>query len=304
VTIGEQPEIVIDYNDVPHLVFVNEFRGNYEIYYAQWTGSAWTLPRNVSSTSGVSAIPDIAVDRQNTLHVIWTDNSPGYNVIYYGRWTGTFWINRPIPNARGSVSSLAIGEDDLLHVVWQDRDELDDPYEIYHSQWNNVEWSLPENLSDSENQSTIPDVQVDPKGLTHVTWEERIGGQDHIYYCGGQSFRWSNQEPVSSSSTDAYLPSIAIDRYGFPYVAWDEQAQITYGWRRTFSAPWIEKGPIAENAAGIADVALYSGRREAIHAVWAERSSDDSWDVFHSQLPSIFDYPLQFPLILHGDSSH
>ena len=78
VATGEQPAIAVDRNNVMHLVFMNEFRGNYEIYYCQWAGSSWSLPRNVSSTSGVSANPDIAIDSHNTVYVTWTDNSPGY----------------------------------------------------------------------------------------------------------------------------------------------------------------------------------------------------------------------------------
>lgn len=297
ITVGEQPQIAIDNNDVPHLVFVNEFRGNYEIYYCQWTGSSWTLPRNVSSTSGVSAIPDIAIDSRNTLHVVWTDNSPGYNVIYYGQWTGIYWINRPIRNARGSVSSAAVGPDDLLHVVWQDREDLESPYEVYHVQWDGDSWSLPENLSDSPNQSTIPSAQVDGDGQVHVTWEERIDGQDRIYYCSGQSFLWSMQEQVSDGVGDAYLPSIAVDMYGFPHLAWDEQQQIAYRWRAALAQPWLNMNHIAENAAGIADVDLYS-RGQAIHAVWAERTSEDNWEIYYSWLDSAFHYPIRLPLVM------
>lgn len=298
ITIGEQPTLAIDHNDVPHLVFVNEFRGNYEIYYSQWNGISWTLPRNVSSTSGVSAIPDVAIDSRNTLHVVWADNSPGYNVIYYGRWTGTFWINRPIPNARGSVPAIAIGADDLIHVVWQDRDILQDPYEIYHSQYDDITWTLPENLSDSENHSTIPDIQVSPDGLAHVTWEERVEEQDYIFYCGGQSFLWSNQEPVSGGETSAYLPAITVDAYGFIHLAWDASDHLAYRWHLDLVSPWVAARCIAENGQGVADVALAAGPDGAIHAAWAERMSDTVWDIFYAAQPSVFRFPLQLPLIV------
>ena len=298
VTIGEQPKLAIDRNGTPHLVFVNEFRGKYEVYYCQWTGTTWSLPRNVSSTSGVSAIPDIAIDSRNTLHVVWTDNSPGYNVIYHGFWTGTFWINRPIPHARGSVPAIAIGDDDLLHVVWQDRNTIFDPYEIYHVQWDGVDWSLPENLSDSDNHSTIPDVQVTPNGITHVTWEERVGDQEQIYYCGGTSFLWSIQEAVSTGSANAYLPTMAVDAFGFVHLAWDASDYLAHRWHLGLPYPWMRTQCIAENAQGIADVALAAGPDGSIHAAWAERVSESNWDIVYGRQPSVFQHQRQIPLLL------
>lgn len=298
VFVGEQPVIAVDHNDVLYLLYVNEFRGNYEIYFCQWTGSRWTLPQNVSNTSGVSAIPDLAIDSFNTLHAVWTDNSPGYNIIYYGRWTGTFWINGPIPHARGSVPALAIGGDDLIHVVWQDRDSLEDPYEIYHSQWDGVSWSLPENLSDSPNHSTIPDIAVDKNGIAHVTWEERIGDQDQIYYCGNRSLLWTIPEMLSEGSGDSYLPSVAVDGNGFLHVAWDQANQLAYRWRSSLRSPWTAKSRVAENEAGIADVALFAESGDRLHAVWAERMSGDNWDIFYSSQDSVFGHRLPLPLIL------
>lgn len=295
--VGEQPALAIDHNDVPYLIYVNEFRGNYEIYFCQWTGSYWTLPRNVSQTSGVSAIPDVAVDRFNTLYVVWTDNSPGYNVIYYGQWTGVFWINRPIPQAKGSVASIAIGGDDLIHVVWQSRDSIEEPYEIYHAQWDGQAWSLPENLSDSQNHSTIPDIAVSADGVAHVVWEERINDTDYIYYCGNRSLSWSVQEMISEGPGNAYLPSVTVDAYGFPHVAWDASDRLAYRWRISLSSPWSALNYIARNGQGIADVALYA-QGERLHAVWAERAADTNWDIYYSSQPTVFVHRVKLPLVM------
>lgn len=298
VTVGEQPSLAIDSNNVPHLLFVNEFRGKYQIYYCQWTGGFWSLPRNISNTSGVSAIPDIAIDSKNTLHFVWTDNSPGYNVIYHGRWTGMFSINMPIPQARGSVASLAIGGDDILHVVWQDRDSLDEPYEVYHTQYAGGSWSLPENLSDSDNPSTIPDIAVDRDGLAHITWEERVDSRDQVYYAGGRSFFWSLQEAVSNGSGDAYLPSIAVDGRGFSHIAWDQADQLYYRRRLALTLPWLGQQLVSESATGVADVVLAAGPDGAIHAAWAEQLPDGNWEIMYGASEPEFRYRGTLPLIV------
>jgi hypothetical protein len=280
VATGEQPAIAIDLNNVVHLVFVNEFRGNYEIYYCQWAGSSWTLPRNVSSTSGVSANPDIAIDSHNTVYVTWTDNSPGYAIIYYGVWNGTFWINRPIPNGRGKVSAIAIGGDDLTHIVWQDRDSIEDEYDIYHVQGNGNVWTLPENISDSAGQSTIADLAVDDGGMAHLVWEEQVNGTNQVYYSYGYSLYWSVQEDISQSTSNCYLARLVVDQNGFPHVSWDEFDQLTYVWRPDL-LDWVRSERIAKNSDGIADVSLYA-RDGGIHAAWRERLPDGNWDVFYS----------------------
>jgi len=301
VATGERPAIAIDHNDVVHLVFVNEFRNNYEIYHCQWTGVSWTLPRNVSSTSGVSSIPDIAIDSHNTVHVTWTDNSPGYNVIYHGLWTGTFWINRPIPNARGSVSAIAIGGDDVVHVVWQDRESFTDPYEIYHAERNGAEWIVAVNISDSPDESTIPDLAVGRDGLTHVIWEERVEGRYQIYYCRGRDFSWSVQENISPTPDNSYLPSITVDGDGFPHVSWDESDQLPYFWRQA-SLPWIAGSSIAQSPEGIADVVLFAEDEGRIHSAWAQRLPDGNWEIFYSSHAPFFLYRARLPVIMCASS--
>lgn len=300
VATGEQPAIAIDHNGIVHVVFVNEFRGNYDIYYCRWNGAFWTLPVNVSNTSGVSAIPDIAVDSYNTLYVTWTDNSLGYNVIYYGIWTGTFWINQPVPQGRGTVSTIAIGGDDIIHIVWQDRDDLEAPYEIYHTQWDRVAWTLPENISDSANHSTIAAMTVDDHGVAHLVWEELVGEENEIYYSMGTSLRWSQQQALSSGESNSYLPTIIVDAEGTPHVAWDELHRLPYMWRLA-SFDWHSGPDVADNSAGVADVALAADAESYIHAAWSQRADGGNWEIYYSNHAPLMPHRMRLPLLFrHG----
>ena len=286
VATGERPAIAIDGQNRPHVVFANEIGGNFEIYYSRWDGSAWSLPRNVSSTSGVSSNPDIAIASDGTIHVVWADNTPGYSIIYHAKSTGgALWSNFPIPSANGGVPAIAIGSDDIVHVSWQNLDEEANCYDIYHSQWDGNTWSLPENISDSFNDSTIADMAVDGHNTVHFVWEERLGANYEIYYSGGQSFNWSVQENVSDSSANSYLPSIAIDGGGDRHVAWEEASSphgILYRKWQAATSAWLTPEPIAANSVRRSDPALYADGFGIVHVVWAEYVADGNGDIYYS----------------------
>jgi len=286
VATGERPAIAIDGQNRPHVVFANEIGGNFEIYYVRWEGSAWSLPRNVSSTSGVSSNPDIAIADDGTIHVVWADNTPGYSVIYHAKSTnGTLWSNFPIPSANGGVPAIAIGDDGIVHVSWQNLDEEFNCYDIYHSQWDGSAWSLPENISDSLNDSTIADMAVAGDNTVHLVWEERVGGNYEVYYSGGWSFNWSVQENVSNSAADSYLPSIAIDGDGTRHVAWEETASphcISYRKWQVATSSWLESEAIATDPVAVSDPVLFADSAETLHIVWVEYIAPGNWDIFYS----------------------
>ncbi|MGB9879403.1 MAG: hypothetical protein ACPLRM_01450, partial [Anaerolineae bacterium] len=271
VATGEQPDIVVDTSGMAHVVLVNEFGGNYEIYHCRWNGTTWSLPRNVSNTSGVSSSPAIAVAPDGMLHVVWADNTPGYNVIYHAYWNGTYWINEPIPNALGGAPAIAVDMDGMVHVVWQDRDTPTSPYEIYYSRWDGASWSLPENLSDSAmEQSIIPSLAVDGSNEAHILWQERINSRYTIYYTWGRVGFWSIPERVSEDDADAYLPSAAIAPGNIVYAGWDESTVILYCKRvKADNSPWGGPTLVVSDTQGVADVQLAVGANGQLHAVWA-----------------------------------
>lgn len=299
---GEQPAIAVDGSGVAHTVFVNEFGENYEVYYCRWNGTSWSLPRNVSNTSGVSSAPSIAIDPSGVLHVVWADNTPGYSVIYHAYWNGTYWLNEPIPHAMGGAPAIAVSASGVVDVVWQDRDAPELPYEVYHSQWNGQEWSLPENLSDSASEpSIIPSVAMGPNEEVHVTWQEKVDGQYAIYYTYGQVGYWSIPERVSENSADAYLPSAAVrpppqgdgvTSGGAVFVGWDESTLAVYRWKNTSGGEWSQPSTVLTDPLGVADLQLAIDARGLFHAVWSERVAADNWEVFYQCLSNTLALPV------------
>jgi hypothetical protein len=289
----------MDASDAAHVLFVNEFGGNYEIYHCRWNGVSWSLPRNVSNTSGVSSSPAVDVTAQGIIHVVWADNTPGYSVIYHAYWNGTYWINGPIPNAFGGAPSVSVGPYDALHVVWQDRDSPGAPYEIYYSQQTGGRWSLPENLSDTgAEQSVIPSVIADTAGQAHVVWQERIEGAYAVHYARGLVGRWSLPEQISEGDTEAYLPSLDVNDWYTVYVGWDENTVALYRQRGAQDPVWSQCKPVSADPSGVTDLQIRAERAGRIHAVWNQQASGGERDVYYGS----FAHRVCLPLAVRGYS--
>ena len=297
VATGEQPALAVDASGVAHLVLVNEFAENYEIYYCRWNGSTWSLPRNVSNTSGVSSSPDIALGPDGVLHVVWADNTPGYSVIYHGYWNGTYWLNEPIPHAVGGAPAISVSPANVVHVVWQDRDAVGAPYEIYHSQLLQGAWSLPENLSDSPGAtSVIASLASDRDERTHVTWQERVGPRNAVYYTYGWVGYWSVPECISSQGADAYVPSEAVGPGAAVYIGWDEGVRAVYRQRAGGRDEWSQPATVKSDPSGVTDLVLAIDSQGQFHAVWSNRVTTDNWDVYYQRLSS----RLVLPVLIKG----
>ena len=79
---GMSPTLALDSEGRLHALFANQFLGNYEIYEIRLTDTVWSLPVNISHTSGLSAYPVLAAGADGALDAAWMDNSPGYWTIY------------------------------------------------------------------------------------------------------------------------------------------------------------------------------------------------------------------------------
>ncbi len=298
VAAGEEPAVAVDAAGTVHIVFANEFGDNYEVYYCRWNGTAWSLPRNVSNTSGYSAAPSLCIAPNGTLHVVWFDSTPGYNVIYHAYWDGRYWINEPIPDASGNAPVAAMGADGILHVVWQERDTPSAPYEVYHTRWNMADWSLPENLSDSPAQeSRSPNIVVDGNNEAHVVWQEKISGRYALYYTRSVARFWSVIERISQTETQGDLPSAAVDdRWAMLYAGWAESARALYRQKGVNDVRWSQFTQVIGDAGGVADLQLAVDSNGQLHAAWTQSVGTRNSDVFYASLS----YRMALPVVLRN----
>ena len=286
VATGERPALAFCPSGALHLAFANEFGGNMEIYHVRWTpASSWSLPTNVSATSGASSNPDVAVAPDGTINIVWADTTPGHSVIYRGYGTGLQWSTWPIPDASGSQPSIAIDSAGTVKVAWQDRYDADEPYEIYFSQRESSTWSLPVCVDDTVNTDSVScDLIVGPGNRGHIVWQEDVDGPKQVHYCEqNQAMWWVAPIVLSAPAKDAQLPAVGIGPLGDVHVAWDESVRASYRRFSSADSEWAPIGTVSSHAGGIADVAIStSGQRES-HLVWTQNVGGDDWDIFYSR---------------------
>lgn len=285
VATGERPALACAPDGTLHLAFANEFGGRMNIYHVQWTEStSWSLPSNVSQTSGVSSNPDIAIASNGIAHIVWTDTTPGHPEIYYGYWNGVAWSTWFIPFATGSQPSIAINSTDDLMVAWQDKYDSRSPYDICISQKGALGWSLPEWVNDNPDADSVScDLIVGPDDRAHIVWQEEESGLAQAYYCEQNgALWWDSPMRLSAEGINAQLPAIGIGSLGDVQVSWDESVRVSHRRLPASSSNWSPIGTISTYSGGISDASISaSGQREA-HVVWSQHVGGDDWDIFHS----------------------
>jgi len=108
----------------------------------------------------------------DTIYVVFQTSDSVYFV-----WTtnrGNSWA-APMPVCAGTFPALDICPSGFRHLAWQSQDG-----EIYYDCLD--DWSPPLNVSNSSEQSSLPDLVVDSSNVKHVVWVEYIDGRDQIYY--------------------------------------------------------------------------------------------------------------------------
>ncbi len=304
VAAGTSPVLKVDGAGRLQAVFSNRFLGGYDIYHVSYRAGTWTLPVNISNTSGASYKPALVADAEGGLYAAWMDNSPGYWTIYIGEWDGGFWTNYPVPNARGQTPTLALAADGNLLMAWQERaPTLDNPtgtYAIYLSELAETNrWSMPINVSDQpERDAQGADIAVTDDGFAQLVWIEN--GQE-VRYCFGRSFYWPPAVTVVRAPIVAHGPHIAVERGAVLHVAWDEGDLV----RAVSSTPAPGQWPKPSIVAGlddgaVRDVTLTSTPEGGVAVGWVEVSRPDQAGIYASWQASRFSQHYWLPIALHS----
>jgi hypothetical protein len=284
---GESPSFVV-VGETVHAVYAKPLGGNHEVYYVKWQEGRWSLPRNLSFTSGPSTLPQIASAPDGTLHAVWADTTPGYSVIYHAHQVGTYWVNRPIPSGRGSAPSLAVDETGTAHVAWQDRDGGASTFEVYYARGDGRNWSLPQNLSASpEGNSLAPQVAVAWHNEVYVAWQEDDQGRSQIYATHSTPAGWTVPAGLTPAGQSARQHRLAFTSQGVMHLAWLQGNQVCH----RYIAPGGILKPVetlAEEPQGVSDpaLALTPGTWD-VHVLWLNTPSAGRVLRYAQRLPAL-----------------
>lgn len=187
-------------------------------------GVTWSTPAPIRNVDQRLRQVTLAFDNNNTAHAVWRSNS-GLAHAAQSQW----------PNGENTIVStgdilfdpyLAIGSDNVLHVVWAQAHGTQGLHDIFHAYSTNggSSWSTPTNLVvDNDRHSSAPAVAVDAQNNAHVLWEERVLdlGQPgnyryEIHYKkgtkSGSSYNWQGTATVLSGNIPtARRPAIVAD---------------------------------------------------------------------------------------------
>lgn len=285
IIVGDSASLALGSAGEVHMAYVSQSGATLDVFYMRWDGSDWTLPVNVSQTSGISSTPAIAHTSSGVLHIIWADNTSGTMALQHGQSSnGSSWSTFPIPNGDGEAPAVAVAPGDVLNVVWQIPDAITGEHDIWHMLYDNGEWSSPaEAVSNSPDEDSVaPDIAVDSEGAVHVVWQEFIGSNSAIYHAARSGETWSSPQDVSSTLESASLPALHFNSIGSGFVVWDEGGstdnKIMGRVLDVGTGRWLAREEVASDIFGVADPAVYL-QSGTVYTTWAEEDPD--WDVFY-----------------------
>jgi|GEM_PF-6820359 len=261
--VGDEPALVVDRNGVPQLTFTALISSTTNVYHTRFVSPTWTVPIRVSTGANNTAAPDIAVAPDNRLSIVWSEAQPltTTNQIEIAESTnsGVSWPSAgPILDARGNGPRIAIGFDDVTHVVWQD--DTAAPFHINHVQRTTGAWSVAAIVSSQASPAFTPDVTASG-GEAHLVWKQ----VNVIQYAHGTGISFST--PAAISNVPASEPAIAATSSGALIAAWDAGTAITA--RMGGPGGWGSEQSLGSNASGVNHVALTSGLNGSVYAVFA-----------------------------------
>jgi hypothetical protein len=301
VTGGTQPALVTGPDGRLHCVFTNVFAGNSEIYYQVWDGKDWSLPVNVSHTRGVSTDPALALDADGVLHAAWSDTTSGYPVIYYGRRVlgTTFWSSGPIQGTRGGLPAIAAGRDGDVHVVWQDRQGDNGPWDIFASSRSNGAWGLPLNVSDSPlKHSIMPSLAATAIGTCHLAWQEEQEGVYGIAYSDLRPNGWSQPETISAAGQDCRAPAVRYDPQQYIEVVWSAAKSLLHRVRPAqYDAAWWDTETINGDWSAPQQAGCAVSPAGRLHVAWLSAVPPASRSIYYLQRDPVFSHNEYLPVI-------
>jgi hypothetical protein len=228
------------YNDAREAFLKKRMEKMRSLFYIQSNdkGLKWTTPTKISPIySNDSCQADIAIEKNGALDVVWADTpyrdpvgDDGLLVpnIYFTRSIddGITW-SKPVAIAHAQISSqptIAIGPDNMIHVVWCSTD-------IFYSCSNNggKQWGKAVSISEpAPGSAREPTISVDSAGVIQVAWVDTASGEGspNIYYVRKEQGMWTEPKNVSNScGTISAHPRIASSFF----LVWSGDGQFSFG---------------------------------------------------------------------------
>lgn len=198
---------------------------------------------DIQADSAQQVNPAIAVDNQGIIHAVWENYKHGSATgdIYYMHWGEGTDAAQPVRviDAGGIKShqaypDIAVGDDDVIHIVWEDFRDDNMKGNIYYAQSRDGGATFTLNIM-VDDQVTMtshqgkPAIAVDKNGVVHVVWEDfrdnpKLAGIAYTKSTDGgltfgQDVMIGGAQAVTSHQGN---PDVAISDNGVIHVVWED----------------------------------------------------------------------------------
>lgn len=222
------PSVAVGPDGVVHAAWQGQIPGNpgaSNIWYSNstdWSNYVYITNQNDYD----QRVTDIAVDSKGIAHVAWfgpTDAYPSKDNIRYSNSTewGTIRSITSSNTYDHQNPSLAVGENDTVHLVWNGKTPSQPSFHIRYA--NSTDWTNTMNYSGCVTGiQAQPSIATGDDGLIHVVFTGPTpgsGGYSNIQY-----FNTINNSKIyyltDEDSYEQMRPSIAVDSAGYAHVSW------------------------------------------------------------------------------------
>jgi hypothetical protein len=232
-TSGRQPSLAVGSDGKPMAAWIQNLPGaHFQVYFRQWSGSAWTelggsaTGGGVSNDTGDTGAPALAIDAQNAPAIVWQASS---SQIALRRWNGTAWVGLGGSDS-GAAWTSATNHTFAPSIAF---DRAGHPYVAFCESstglkvraWTGSAWTALGSsvISTSTTQAECAQtrIAIDAGDRPIVSW---IGGGG-VFLRRWTGVQWEELGGSGSGlgltgPSSAYEFSMALESNGDPIVAW------------------------------------------------------------------------------------
>jgi len=176
--------------------------------------------------------------------------------------------------------AIAIGSDDTLYVVWQDRRRGN--WDIYiRTSGDGLTWSAETRITDSDDNQIRPAIAVDSQSpnRAYVAWQDDGAGNQDIYVAtSSNAFSTKTISQVTTNASDQTDPAIAVNASNIVYLVWTDGRSGTsdvYG-AASNSGPWTNVAVATGAGSQSAPVVATEAAGTVLHFAWVDDAGTDA----------------------------
>ena len=266
-TIGRNPSIAVDSNNILHLVYKYGGIAAYNIVHQTCDEGVWSAIDTVYYGEVIEVSrPVIKIDSSNNLHCIWQVSGAATNSeIFYKKHTIFGWDDTKtnISNSYGASEypTLTIDSNNNVYAFWKDSGEIiSNPKMVLFRKctaggiWDTTYTAICTTIVDDDWATMAPCAIIDSEDNIHLVWKDSRTGTAQVYYLKCTDGIWDTDTTnISNTGNTSAKPIISINENDDLFVVWEEKTDgiyydIVYKTLENGATTWSEMVNISNTA--------------------------------------------------------